>query len=246
MSIKIIDIIVFSVITFIVCFFSCRYLNFRAKNYDLKRKDEDKGDVDEGSNSLANDRFFIKTRAAVICSCIFCIISVIIGLVVYDRATSVINLWRVFFVCISSFSVSIIDFKLKIIPNLFIVIFLGIGMVFHIIDLIFAAIAGDVTEKAKTILLFNLLACVVITVVLVVLSLLTHGGMGFGDIKYLASLCFLGGISLLAFSLLFSLIYSMLIGLFLMLIKKKKLKDEIPFGPFMMMGVITCCIMGLM
>ena len=70
--------------------------------------------------------------------------------------------------------------------------------------------------------------------------------MGFGDIKYLGALCFTGGITLLLVSLSVSLICSWVVGVTYVARKKKKMKDTIPFGPFILLGVVACIFTGLM
>ena len=73
--------------------------------------------------------------------------------------------------------------------------------------------------------------------------LVTHG-MGWGDFE-ICLLCglFLGFKSSMIM-LFFSFIFGGSIGIFLLLTKKKSRKDQIPFGPFIVMGTIVAMFFG--
>ncbi len=69
--------------------------------------------------------------------------------------------------------------------------------------------------------------------------LFTKGrGMGFGDLKLGAALGLWLGFPKIAFSLWAAFIIGAAWGVFLLLAKKKNLKDAIPFGPFLALGAL--------
>ncbi|MFO7636305.1 MAG: prepilin peptidase [Clostridia bacterium] len=72
----------------------------------------------------------------------------------------------------------------------------------------------------------------------------TKGGLGGGDIKLMAAMgVFLGWKSILL-SLLIGCVLGALVSLGLMVFKKKKKKDLIPFGPFLCMGIVIAMFYG--
>ena len=67
-------------------------------------------------------------------------------------------------------------------------------------------------------------------------------GMGFGDVKLAFNIGFLLGTKAGLLSLYFAFIVGAVIGLFLILMKKSKLKSKIAFGPFLVIGTVTMLI----
>lgn len=71
------------------------------------------------------------------------------------------------------------------------------------------------------------------------LHLATFGrGMGFGDVKLAFNIGFLLGIKAGFLALYFGFVLGGVVGLILLLLKKKKLKSKIAFGPFLVVGII--------
>lgn len=61
-------------------------------------------------------------------------------------------------------------------------------------------------------------------------------GMGFGDVKLMASLGFMFGIKKILVITLISFFFGAIIGSILLIIKKKEADGYIPFGPFIVIG----------
>jgi len=75
------------------------------------------------------------------------------------------------------------------------------------------------------------------------LVLITKGkGMGLGDVKLAGLMGLLLGWKQLVFSLYFAFLTGALIGVILILLKKKKLKDPVPFGPFLIAGTLLAML----
>lgn len=68
--------------------------------------------------------------------------------------------------------------------------------------------------------------------------------MGFGDVKLAFLIGLVLGFPQTAVALLFAFWSGSLIGLVLMLWKKKTLKSELPFGPFLVAGVFFAWFFG--
>lgn len=234
MIVKIISIALLVLVTATASFLSLLYLRYREEKNESEKI---------GMKELVKK---LRSKKSVLCIVLLSLLSLALGLISYDHTTSLLNFYRVAFLFVSSVAIAITDFKMKIIPNLFVLITLIGGTVFHIIDLIISAKNGQSAERIKTILISYVLVSVVAIVILCILSAITHSGMGFGDIKYLGVLCYVGGLSLLLFSLSFALISSLIWGLALIIKKQKNKKDSIPFGPFIAFGVTLCIFTGLM
>lgn len=77
------------------------------------------------------------------------------------------------------------------------------------------------------------------------LFLLTRGkGMGFGDVKLAIPLGILLGWPNTVVAIFLSFVIGAIVGLVAMAIKKKKLKSQIPFGPFLVLGTFIALLWG--
>ena len=87
----------------------------------------------------------------------------------------------------------------------------------------------------------GLLACGGLVLLIAVLS---RGGMGGGDVKFMALvgsfLGFLGGLT----AFVVACIIGAIVGVILIVLGIKSRKDEIPFGPFISLGTIFVCLFG--
>jgi leader peptidase (prepilin peptidase)/N-methyltransferase len=62
--------------------------------------------------------------------------------------------------------------------------------------------------------------------------------MGFGDVKLAFNLGFLLGVKAGLLALYFGFVLGGIVGLILLLLRKKKLKSKIAFGPFLVLGML--------
>jgi len=93
--------------------------------------------------------------------------------------------------------------------------------------------------------LYYLIGALLLSGFLFLIFAITKGkGIGFGDVKlaFLIGLM-LGPVSGMA-SVLLSFVIGSLVGIFLIISGKRKLKGAIPFGPFLSLGVLTVVIFG--
>src|SRR3989338_2853414 len=133
--------------------------------------------------------------------------------------------------CTSLIIIAFIDLEHKIIPDIITLPGILIGL---IISFIFSY--TPLTHSIKGLLigggLFYLIA------------ILSMGGMGGGDIKLIAMIgSFLGWEKVLLTIFLGSLSGS-IIGIILIILRKKGRKDTIPFGPFLSLGTIVSIFFG--
>lgn len=80
--------------------------------------------------------------------------------------------------------------------------------------------------------------------VMLVIAVITRGGMGGGDIKFLAALGLWLGLKLTVLTLFLSFVIGGVGGALLLLFRIKKRKDFIPFGPFIAIGAFVSLLYG--
>jgi len=84
---------------------------------------------------------------------------------------------------------------------------------------------------------------IVVMIPILLIYLLTKGrGMGFGDVKLAFNMGILLGIKSGLLALYFGFIMGAIYGLILIVLKKKKMKSKVAFGPFLIFGIITIVV----
>ncbi len=127
-------------------------------------------------------------------------------------------------------TISVIDFKHMIIPDS-IVVFIGI---LAIINLIFNI----------KLWLYFVVGFFVVSVILLVIAIITKGGMGGGDIKMMAVAGLLIGWDKILLALMLGAILGSVVGVTLIALKIIERKQFIPFGPFLAAGVFASALYG--
>lgn len=69
-------------------------------------------------------------------------------------------------------------------------------------------------------------------------------GMGFGDVKFALPMGLLVGWPNILIAVFLSFIYGSIVAMYLLLSRKKKIKQTIPFGPFLVLGTISALLFG--
>ena len=135
---------------------------------------------------------------------------------------------------ISSF---LIDFKLQIIPNRLTLSILEWGLIFTFLGVIFNVNAGI------NLLINNLLGMIVGAGIFLLITLI--GGwiagkeaMGFGDVKLMGAMgLFFGWIDIILISVM-AFLFAAIVSIGILILRKKKLNEYIPFGPFIVAGAV--------
>lgn len=122
------------------------------------------------------------------------------------------------------------DLELMIIPNVCSVILIAGRLLTVIYEFVW------MRNEAMAWLLNSVVAFAISFLFLFLMSKLTRGGLGMGDVKIFSSLGFLCGIRAVCFTLTFSFIFCALISTCLLVIKKKHMKDSLSMGPFIWLG----------
>lgn len=231
---KILLIGITAVIMYICCFFAMRF------TYGCLQENSEE---DTAKKTSAASAFVYRNSKYT--SLIFAAVWAAVAFFVYDKCYTLIGFAQISVIMFAVFSAAIVDFELRIIPNIISILLLVAGTVVHIIDIALAAVGSSASEAAKEILIFNVIAMLGMALFLVISSKIAHGGMGEGDIKLLSVICYAGGLSFSLMSLSFSLMVGLVFGIVLLVFKVKRFKDDIPFAPFIMAGSIMAVLLGL-
>ena len=120
--------------------------------------------------------------------------------------------------------VTFIDYDYKIIPDEFILLGFGYGLIYRLIMYVF------MKESIDTINI--LLGFLIGGGFFLLIAIVSNGGMGGGDIKLMAMLGFLLGWKKIVLISFLSFAIGSIFSMGLLLTKIKTRKDSIPFGPF--------------
>ena len=149
------------------------------------------------------------------------------------KSTFIANLDLIKFAILTPMLLSafVIDYKLQIIPN-------RLNLTLFEVGIIFAFLYG-LSDVAIT---FNLLLGMVvgggIFLLITVIGGLIYGkeAMGFGDVKLMAALGILFGLSNIIVITLLSFLIGAILSIILLITKIRKSSEYIPFGPFIVIG----------
>lgn len=135
------------------------------------------------------------------------------------------------------FTVALIDGKTHTIPNASIVTALLIRLIYYVLELFlygkefFSMLKGD------------LLACLIPLAFLILGVFIIRNGMGMGDIKLMLVISLFQGLSGAVSSIFCSLIVVFLISAVFLIMRKKKRKDVVPFGPSVFIGTYLSIVL---
>lgn len=122
------------------------------------------------------------------------------------------------------------DFKYLIIPNKLVLLIIIIALTRLLID--------------QENLLQYILGTLVGFGLFFILYLLFPKGIGFGDVKLAGAIGLFLGFRLTILAVLLSFFSGAIVGLLLIALGKKTMKDPIPFGPFLAFGAIFSMFFG--
>lgn len=134
------------------------------------------------------------------------------------------------------------DLKHYIIPDRLIFSLIGIVLIFNILNFF----VNCKLKIENCISLFHIVMAIVVSAGFFFLIWLISQGkwMGFGDVKLALFMgLFLGWPAILP-ALFFAFIFGSVVGLILIANKKKKLKSQVPFGPFLITGTLFAFFLG--
>jgi len=138
--------------------------------------------------------------------------------------------------CVALWPISLIDYRKHIIPNQFVFSLAIIRVLLCIPEFI------TNVHSAKTECISCLIASAAIVFVLCVMRLIIKEGIGFGDIKLFAVIGLLLGVNGSISTIFMSFVVSFVASIYLLVTKKKNKKDQIAFGPSILIGTLFSVI----
>ncbi len=135
-----------------------------------------------------------------------------------------VSLWLAF--CVLA-CIAVTDCKLLLMPNKCSLALLAGGCLLLVWEWI------DSGSFPSGYALQSIISLVVSLVMLLLISFVSRGGVGMGDVKIVSCLAFVCGLRAVCYLLIFALLFSAVFSVVLLLTKKKQLKDLLPLGPFM-------------
>ena len=167
------------------------------------------------------------------------LIAAICGYVTADCAVSGISFVRVWLVFLVLACIAVTDLELFIIPNKSSLILLAGNLILLTAQWI----------VQKEIPAQEAISCVVSGVValmiLLIMSAVTRGGVGMGDVKILSAMAFLCGFQMACYVLTLSLVLCAIASAVFLMTKKKQPKDLLPLGPFMWAALSLLVLMRI-
>lgn len=173
-----------------------------------------------------------------ICMAVLVAISALCGFIVSNHAVSVIAIIEIGACYLATLGAAVIDLKTRTIPNYIPLALIGIRLVIFVFEMIYV-------DYAISYLISSLIGCFLCGLVLIIANRVSKGGIGGGDIKLLSSIGFMCGIYVVFSGLLLALICCIIVSGVLMVLKKQKSKDHLPFGPFIYVGFVIMCLFTL-
>ncbi len=133
------------------------------------------------------------------------------------------------FIASSLIVMLVADFKYQIIPD-----------EMQILLILAAGLLKIALGNPLQIIFFSVVEGVAVFLPIFLIYLITKGkGMGFGDVKLAFGMGFFLGIKSGLLALYFGFIFGAVYGTILILLKKKKMKSKIAFGPFLILGIVV-------
>lgn len=155
-------------------------------------------------------------------------------------AKDAVQLIMLCFLSTITLPVSLIDLKIKRIPNTISATFL----IFVIISLILSKILLGVNNSNS---LIQLITSGLIVIFFLAVYFFSRGGIGFGDVKLSAPISLLVGYfswEQAVTGMIFAFYIGGILGVALLVLRKANRKFEIPFAPFMLLGNWLALIFG--
>lgn len=137
------------------------------------------------------------------------------------------------------FYIAWIDWNEKRIPNKILLLLLGVRGALLILEwIVYPGYGGEL-------LLFTISGILLGGGMFLLASLISRGGLGMGDVKLFAVAgSYMGGSSILAAAFL-AVLVSAVYSVVMLLLKRIKLKEEIPFAPFILVGIMLTMALGM-
>lgn len=139
---------------------------------------------------------------------------------------------------VGAFAAAIIDYKLRIIPNIIPLTIIAVRLLLLIYEFIH-------DEMAIYSLLNSILGGGACLLVLLIADRVSKGGIGMGDIKLVSSIGFMCGLFTVISVMVYSMMICTVVAVVLVLMKKVTMHDQMPFGPFIYLGFTVMLLLKI-
>lgn len=180
----------------------------------------------------------LSLKKRLLISILIALMTVICGVKVVNNVSSWISLLKLNIATVCMTGSGCVDAREKRIPN----IFPAIMSISGVILLIVGVLTGQ--DGAFAYIASSLFATLTTVLVLMIAAALTKGGIGPGDIKLLGALALLCGVYTIGGTAIIGVSICALYSIFLLVTKRKGLKESLPFGPFLLAGFFCSVMLG--
>lgn len=153
------------------------------------------------------------------------------------KNTELISFLKLYVLFVLITAAAIVDSKRRIIPNLIIIIGLSFRVLLYVYEIL-------TVDNIKDIFVNDLIGFGIGFVLLAIVSLLSKGSLGFGDVKLFGVIGLVSGAFCTYSTLLASLIVSLVFSLVSLARKKMGRKDSFPFGPCIAIGYVISVLLS--
>ena len=181
---------------------------------------------------------FSKQKTA-LCIIAMTLINSVINILFLRQEYSYVTCLNVFSLYTLMFAIAGIDLKFKIIPNRLLLIGFIIRLLILGIEIIWQP------EEAKRVLFHSGIGFLFGLLFLLFLSFISKHGIGYGDVKLFAWIGLCMGLADTYSIMFYSVLAAAVISLYLLFIKSRDKKTQIPFGPFVFVGVYMVLLLRI-
>lgn len=183
-------------------------------------------------------KMFLERRFSVFFLLAVLLVTAVDAHFIFTHTGNYFDLVKIVLVYSAGLTAMIFDIKYHIIPNFIPIILFAARAVLIGLEFLFRS------DVALSQLISSALGFTVCFVFLFIISKATHNGMGMGDVKLLSAIGFMCGLYAVCSILLMGILASCVISIILLIFKVRKVKDYIPFAPFIYIGIICTIFLG--
>lgn len=169
---------------------------------------------------------------------IFVVVAAVLGWLASGAVQSILDCIKILAIYVFFSLAMVTDIRSCTIPNIFIIGMLLIRIVLMVFEFFLRRdVFGNLVKES----LVGGFFCLII---LLLVSFITKGGLGMGDVKLLSAQGFLIGLYGVINTVMYALVCCTICALFLIVTNKRSMKDKLPFAPFIFLGYVISIILG--
>ena len=169
---------------------------------------------------------------------IIAVLMIVATVVTLDSVANYLNYLKLNLLFAIVAAAGVVDLKKTIIPNLLILVGLGVRVAIYVAE--FFLYNEIFVPQIKS----DLIGFAFGFGFLLIVSLISKGALGFGDVKLFGIIGLMSGAICTYYTLIFCLLVSALVSTVLLITKKKGRKDSIPFGPCILVGYFIAIVLS--